>query len=123
MVWLDESASARRIRASALDPAVAEIAEVLHEMGGSAHQDAVIDRIAVRRGEVLISDELRADVLAAFEAHRAHARRRRKPALLCLPFGEGSRRWGLTPEGWPAPPTMPPAVASIAGASREAALA
>lgn len=126
MAWLDEGASARRARVS-VDPVIVEITEVLYEMGGSAHQEAVIDRIAIRRGQRRISEALRAEILAAFEAHRALARRRRKPALLYLPFGEGSRRWGLTPDGQPASPPLPAVVARIAGAlatsTQEAALA
>ena len=100
LTLLEDSAGARArdraARAAAAD-LVAEIAQTLLMLGGSAHRDTVIDRIAIRRGQMAASDDLRAEVLEAFERHRAsHARNRGKPALLDLPFGEGSRRWSLT---------------------------
>ena len=74
---------------------VRQIVEVLLEMGGSAHRDAVIDRIALRQGAARASERLTQEVVGAFERHRARARRRNEPALVYLPFGEGSRRWGV----------------------------
>jgi hypothetical protein len=71
------------------------IVAVLLEMGGSAHRDAVIDRIALRQGAARASESLTQDVVCAFERHRARARRRKEAPLVYLPFGEGSRRWGV----------------------------
>jgi hypothetical protein len=73
-----------------------EIVEVLMEFGGSAHRDSVILRVAARRGLVEAPDRLRRDLLNAFDlccAGAGEAERR-----VWLPFGEGSRRWALTPE-------------------------
>jgi hypothetical protein len=96
MTLLEESAGARRTRSEGPKSAVAEIAEALFELGGSAHRDAVMDRIAIRRGHGFITEGLRAELLAAFDRHRAAAARKGRPALFHLPFGDGSRRWGLT---------------------------
>jgi hypothetical protein len=74
---------------------IRQIVEVLLEMGGSAHRDAVIDRIALRRGAARASQSLAQEVELAFDRHRARAKRRNEPPLVCLPFGEGSRRWGV----------------------------
>ena len=101
MTLLDDVAGARGSGSDAATRAknpVAEIAEALLEMGGSAHREAVIDRVAIRRGHMFVSDGLRLELLAAFDRHLATAARKGKPVLLHLPFGEGSRRWGLTRE-------------------------
>ena len=101
MTLLDEVAGARRpdgVNEPAGQSAVAEIAEALFELGGSAHREVVIDRIAIRRGHPGVSDSLRAELVAAFDRHRLAAAREDGPALLHLPFGEGSRRWSLTRE-------------------------
>jgi hypothetical protein len=83
---------------------VHQVVEVLLEMGGSAHRDAVIDRIALRRGAARASESLTQEVVQAFDCHRARARRRDEPPLVYLPFGEGSRRWGVVSQ--PAPPQL-----------------
>ncbi|HLI67951.1 MAG TPA: hypothetical protein VKU90_16420 [Caulobacteraceae bacterium] len=80
------------------DAMVDEIIEVLVEFGGSAHRDAVIDRMAVRRGANVASELLRRDALTAFELN-LEGRDGRK-ALVRLPFGEGSHRWGLVADPW-----------------------
>ncbi len=98
MTLLDEVAVAER-RPDAAGPtpadAVVEIARALLELGGSAHREAVIDRIAIQRGQDLPSDDLREELVTAFDRHRHTAEARGKPAMLDLPFGEGSRRWSL----------------------------
>jgi len=75
-----------------------EIVEVLLEFGGSAHRDSVIIRIAARRGLNEVPDRLRRDLLNAFDLYRAGAGEPER--LLWLPFGDGSRRWALTPEAF-----------------------
>jgi len=96
MTLLDEVAGARRTRSEAAKSAVAEIADALLEMGGSAHRDAVIDRVAIRRGQMFASEGLRLELLEAFDRYCAAMARKGRPALFHLPFGEGSRRWSLT---------------------------
>jgi hypothetical protein len=75
-----------------------EIVVVLLEFGGSAHRDSVIVRVAARRGLDEVPDRLRRDLLNAFDLHRAGAGDPER--LLWLPFGDGSRRWALTPEAF-----------------------
>lgn len=102
MARLDEVASARSAKlkkAPSLNALIDEITETLLEMGGSAHRDAVIDRVAVRRGAAPASDGLKRELLEAFELHRARAASEDNPPHLHLPFGEGSRRWSLKPDG------------------------
>jgi hypothetical protein len=96
MTLLDEVVGARHARSQPATSAVAEIADALLEMGGSAHRDAVIDRVATRRGEMAVSEGLRFELIEAFDGHCAA--RTGRPALFHLPFGEGSRRWSLTRE-------------------------
>jgi hypothetical protein len=76
-------------------PLLHQIVEVLLEMGGSAHRDAVIDQIARRQGAIRASASLTQQIVCAFERHCARATNRKETALVYLPFGEGSRRWGL----------------------------
>jgi len=122
MTLLDEIAGARRTRSEAAKSAVAEIADALLEMGGSAHRDAVIDRVAIRRGHMVASEALRRELLEAFGRYCAAMARKGRPALFHLPFGEGSRRWSLTRDVMRSvseqPPTtvtlLPPAAASQA---------
>lgn len=75
-----------------------EIVVVLLEFGGSAHRDFVIIRVAARRGLNEVPDRLRRDLLNAFDLYRAGAGEPER--LLWLPFGDGSRRWALTPEAF-----------------------
>jgi uncharacterized protein (DUF3084 family) len=96
MTLLDEVAGAWRTKNEAAKSAVAEIADALFEMGGSAHRDAVIDRVAIRRGQMFASAGLRLELVEAFDRYCAAMARKGRPALFHLPFGEGSRRWGLT---------------------------
>jgi hypothetical protein len=116
MARLDQVAWARsaKLRKSpSLNLLVEEIMDALFELGGSAHRDAVIDRVAVHRGALSASDGLKRELLEAFEAHCGCTRTKRDRALLHLPFGDGSRRWALTPDGrqcvhsrqQPAPPS------------------
>jgi hypothetical protein len=98
MTLLDEVAGAGRVGSEAANSAVAEIADALLEMGGSAHRDAVSDRVAIRRGQMSASEGLRLELAEAFDRHCAAMARKGRPALFHLPFGEGSRRWSLTPD-------------------------
>jgi hypothetical protein len=75
-----------------------EIVEVLVEFAGSAHRDSVILRVAARRGLVEAPDRLRRDLLNAFDLACAGAGAGEPERRVWLPFGEGSRRWALTPE-------------------------
>jgi hypothetical protein len=75
-----------------------EVVAVLIEFGGSAHRDSIILRVASRRGLDEVPDRLRRDLLNAFDLHCAGAGDPER--MLWLPFGEGSRRWALTPEAF-----------------------
>jgi len=86
-------------KAASRNSLVDEITESLLEMGGSAHRDAVIDRVAVRLGVAPATESLKSDILEAFEQYRSGAKLKNDPVLLHLPFGEGSRRWSLTHDG------------------------
>jgi len=72
------------------DPLVQDIAAVLKRMGGSAHQQDVVQCVAAmkrQRGEAVAQD-LAARIVEAFERYRD---------LFFKPFGEGSMRWALQP--------------------------
>jgi hypothetical protein len=111
MTQVDELALARRAKigkSAQSNALVREIVDVLLELGGSAHRDLVIDRIALRRGGARASDGLTLEVVAAFEHHRARASGEHPTAVLFLPFGEGSRRWGVAPIAGPRLPQNTP---------------
>jgi hypothetical protein len=96
---LQSRAAARNLtikKASLFNTLVDEMVEVLHEMGGSAHRESVIERVAVRQGADRASDRLRRDLMEAFDLHRTGADGCGKRIRLRLPFGEGSHRWALT---------------------------
>ncbi len=78
---------------------VDEIIDVLNELGGASHRDPVMLRLATRRGQRQLSDQLRADLIQAMERHRMGLDGDGGEPLVCLAFGEGSHRWALTPEG------------------------
>jgi hypothetical protein len=89
-------------RASRIDPVIAEIVDALVHYRGQAHRDLVCNHIASMRAgrSVDASDTLRRDIIVAFHEHLdAMAASRRTRPLLELPFGAGSHRWGLSPEG------------------------
>ncbi|HEY0925439.1 hypothetical protein [Brevundimonas sp.] len=72
------------------DPLVEDIAAVLKRMGGSAHQQDVVQCVAAmkrQRGETVAQD-LASRVLEIFEHYCD---------LFFRPFGEGSMRWALQP--------------------------
>jgi hypothetical protein len=72
------------------DPLVEDIAAVLKRMGGSAHQQDVVQCVAAmkrQRGETVAQD-LASRILEVFEHYRD---------LFFRPFGEGSMRWALQP--------------------------
>ena len=71
-----------------LEALARDVAMVLKSLGGSAHQNVVIDCIAAlkrQRGEPVTQD-LRQAVVEAFERYSQWFTR---------PFGEGSMRWAL----------------------------
>lgn len=77
------------------DPLVRDMAAVLRSMGGSAHQNVVIDCVAAllrQRGEAVARSDLAVRILELLEACRG---------VFVRPFGEGSQRWALAP-GLPA---------------------
>ena len=73
---------------SLLESLARDVAAVLKSLGGSAHQNVVIDCVAAikrQRGEAVTQD-LRQAVVEAFE---------RYSQWFARPFGEGSMRWAL----------------------------
>ena len=75
---------------SFLESLARDVALVLKSLGGSAHQNVVIDCVAAikrQRGEAVTQD-LRQAVVEAFE---------RYSQWFARPFGEGSMRWALQP--------------------------
>ena len=75
-------------RVSFLESLARDVALVLKSLGGSAHQNTVIDCVAAmkrNRGEP-VSQDLRVAVVEAFE---------RFSDWFTKPFGEGSMRWAL----------------------------
>lgn len=73
------------------DPLAHDIALVLHRMGGSAHQDMVVNCIAAlqrQRGESVAHD-LKTKIIEVFERYRD---------FFIRPYGEGSLRWALAPD-------------------------
>ena len=98
---MDEVALARRVKFAKtwnVNPLVAEIVEILLIYGGSAHRNLVAERIAMRRTSEQISDGLKREIFEAFDTHCEGAAKANQPALVFLPFGEGSHRWSLTPD-------------------------
>lgn len=81
-----------------VDPVVGEIVHALLALGGSAHRDAVVARIASDRAGRTTgpSPELRAEIHARFQIYLDTASRSRPAPLLHLPLGSGSYRWALT---------------------------
>lgn len=74
-----------------LEALARDVALVLKSLGGSAHQNVVIDCVAAlkrQRGEAVTQD-LRQAIVEAFERHSQWFAR---------PFGEGSMRWALIAE-------------------------
>ncbi|WP_395650610.1 hypothetical protein [Brevundimonas sp.] len=78
-------------RLSLLESLARDVAMVLKSLGGSAHQNVVIDCVAAmkrNRGEP-VNNDLRNAVVEAFERYSQWFTR---------PFGEGSMRWALVAE-------------------------
>ncbi len=74
-----------------LESLARDVAMVLKSLGGSAHQNVVIDCVAAlkrQRGEPVTQD-LRQAVVEAFERYSEWFTR---------PFGDGSMRWALIAE-------------------------
>jgi hypothetical protein len=86
-----QTASAAPARLSFLESLARDVAEVLKSLGGSAHQNVVIDCVTAmkrNRGEP-VGQDLRNAVVEAFERYSQWFTR---------PFGEGSMRWALVAE-------------------------
>ena len=101
MTDTDEVALARRVKFAKtwnINPLVGEIVEILLIYGGSAHRNLVAERIAMRRTSEQISDGLKREIFETFDTHCEGAANANQPALVFLPFGEGSHRWSLTPD-------------------------
>jgi len=76
---------------SFLESLARDVAHVLKSLGGSAHQNVVIDCVTAmkrQRGETVTQD-LRQAVVEAFDRYSQWFTR---------PFGEGSMRWALIAE-------------------------
>lgn len=74
-----------------LEALARDVVAVLKSLGGSAHQDTVIDCVAAlrrTRGEP-VTQELRQAIVQAFEEFSEWFTR---------PFGAGSKRWALVAE-------------------------
>lgn len=72
-----------------LESLAKDIAAVLRSMGGSAHQNLVVDCVTAmkrQRGEAVNPTDLRQKIIEAFEQYRD---------MFVRPFGEGSQRWAL----------------------------
>lgn len=72
-----------------LESLAQDIAAVLKSMGGSAHQNTVVDCVAAmkrQRGEAVNPPDLRQKIIETFEQYRD---------WFVRPFGEGSQRWAL----------------------------
>ncbi len=76
---------------SRLESLARDVAQVLKSLGGSAHQNVVIDCVAAMRRErgEPVTQDLRQAVVEAFE---------RYSQWFARPFGEGSMRWALIAE-------------------------
>lgn len=73
-----------------LDALASDVALVLKNLGGAAHQAVVVDCVAAikrQRGENVTGD-LAAKIVEVFEYYRD---------IFFRPFGEGSQRWALAP--------------------------
>lgn len=86
-----KNSAAPNDKLSFLESLARDVAMVLKSLGGSAHQNVVIDCVAAmkrNRGEAVAPD-LRNAVVEAFE---------RYSQWFARPFGEGSMRWALIAE-------------------------
>jgi hypothetical protein len=86
-----KNSAAPNEKLSFLESLARDVAQVLKSLGGSAHQNVVIDCVAAmkrNRGEPVAPD-LRNAVVEAFERYSQWFTR---------PFGEGSMRWALVAE-------------------------
>ncbi len=89
----------RRWSPTAPRPLVSEIMDALHDLGGQAHRDVVLNYIAASRANTGARPpyDFSSDLLAAFEDHLESAPPGAR--MLALPFGPDSRRWALSAEG------------------------
>jgi hypothetical protein len=80
--------------AMAAPVSIASVVAALRALGGSAHQDAIVDLIAGSpQAKAQVAEEV--DRLLSSDAERS--------SLLERPFGPGSRRWRLTMSAWQDP--------------------
>jgi hypothetical protein len=96
----DEVAQARRAKLAKtwnINPLLAEIVVVLEGLGGAAHRNVVVAAIASHRPDAPMSDGFRREIFETVAVHCESAVDAEQPALVYLPFGEGSHRWALPP--------------------------
>jgi hypothetical protein len=76
------------------------VREVLLALGGEAHRALVIEQVARSMGHDVrqIPEELQTALILSFEEAWRDERRRAAYGFH-LPFGEGSHRWGVRPQG------------------------
>jgi hypothetical protein len=99
MEQADEVAQARGdkvARSWDVNPLMAEIVDALIALGGVAHREVVLRRVARKRAIKSVSEGFRRDIFETAAIHMRRAEEVQKPALIYLPFGAGSRRWALT---------------------------
>jgi len=75
------------------------VRRALESLGGEAHRSIVIEQVARNLGHNVhqIPEELQLEVIVSFEKTWADERKRAAYGFH-LPFGEGSHRWGLSPQ-------------------------
>lgn len=73
---------------------IAAVIAALRALGGSAHQDAIVDLLA---GSPLAKDEVAREVESLLQSHPE------LPHFLERAFGPESRRWRLTRSAWDYP--------------------
>jgi hypothetical protein len=73
---------------------IASVVAALRALGGSAHQDAIVD---------LLAGSPQAKAQVAQEVDRVLSSDPERPRLLERPFGPESRRWRLTGAAWSEP--------------------
>lgn len=96
VVEISQARSKNLINTWMVNPLIVDIFHALLDLGGSAHRDTVVERIAWRRSLTNTSPAFEREIVEAFDIHRACAVEEGLPALMYLPFGEDTKRWSLT---------------------------
>jgi hypothetical protein len=94
----DAQAAKRPVRANKI--LAKRVREALLSLGGEAHRAMVIEMVAKKLGHDArqIPEDLQAALILSFEDNWRDENRRAAFGFH-LPFGEGSHRWGVRPEG------------------------